>query len=102
MPNCFHLVRKGEKEPTTLTQVDREVCEYMEVPEDKVHYCYDWFNVIGFLIASGKSLGSQDLRIAVREWTEVEELREKLEKILDFLEQHFVSDAWVEIGRRDR
>jgi hypothetical protein len=102
MPNCFQLFRKGESSPLVLNRVDEEICTFLQVPVDDRKYCYDWFNVIGFLIAMGKPLGSEELRIAVRDWTDVVEYQEKLLEILDFMESRYTSDAFVQIGRRDR
>jgi hypothetical protein len=100
MPNCFQLFKKGSTSPEVLNEVDKAVAEFMEVPVDSVKWCYDWYNVIGFSIAMGRRLGSEELRAHVRDWTEVPEYAEKLMKILTFLEENYTSDAWVEIGRR--
>lgn len=123
MPNCFALTRrdtsKGAERLPLNTVVDVEIAAHLGIPVDKKLWCCDWFHVIGFLIAceEGCDLGTEKLRAEVRKWyddgyqsyvdsgriTEAErvECRDRMLKILDFMEANYASDNWVQIGRRD-
>lgn len=123
MPNCFSLYPKGSSNAAFLnTQVDPAIAAYLGVECHPKFWTVDWFHVIGFLIAckEGCDLGSAKLRDEVRKWyddedsiyrqrvasgkgTEAErvEVRDQMLSVLDYLEQHYTSDAWVQIGRRD-
>lgn len=98
MPNCFSLTRKSEPEkgPVKLTQIDLEVASFMSVPCHDKYWCYNWYNVIGFGLAMGKTFA--DLR--EKEIKEPDEYSENMIKIIDFLDANFTADAWVEIGRK--
>ena len=98
MPNCFSLTRKGESEPTDLVKVDEELCKHLGVECDPKHWTSYWYGSIGFHIACGKPLGSKELRDVV-EYIAGDDTPNLL-KCLNYLEEHFTSDAWVEIGRR--
>lgn len=99
MPNCFHLVRKGTTEAALLIKIDEEICELLGVPVHPKFWCLEWFDIIGFGIATGKSLGSQELRNFVASFIMTDEGPERLLKILTYLEENYTSNAWVEIGK---
>ena len=112
MPLCFQLFKKGEKEATPLNTIDSEVCQLLGVAEHPDFYCTGWFNSIGYLIASGKKLGSQELRDAVATWytprkeeTDIqrqvrEDVTADLQKILAYFEENYTDSAWYEVGKR--
>jgi hypothetical protein len=110
MPNCFQLYPKGSTQPAILQNVDAAMCQHFNAPVDPKYWFRDWFHVIGFLIAMGRgSLGSPSLREAVIAWyaddygtptPEALTARERMIAVLDWLERHYTSDAFVEIGRR--
>ncbi len=114
MPQCFCLTRKGAEKPTPLNTIDAELCDLLGVPVHPQHYVAGWFDSIGYLIASGRKLGSLELWAKLDEWTEPDfdsdskerfnrqvQRREHLFLCLMHLEEHYTDDAWVEIGRRD-
>lgn len=102
MPNCFQLFAKKadgtvESRPVILTFVDELICSNFGAEVHPTRWYYGWYDVIGFAIAMGKPLGSQELRDYVADRPANPEM---LLWILDFLENHFSSNAWVEIGKR--
>ena len=126
MPNCFALSRKGAPQGAPRlplnTVVDVEIANHLGIPVDPRLWCCDWYHVIGFLIAckQGCDLGTSELRLQVQKWyddidsiyrlsvnngkmTEDERLscRDRMLRILDFMEEQYTSDNWVQIGRRD-
>ena len=96
MPNCFQLTRVGETEPTVLTALDEEICRHLGVEVHPRFWVEGWYDTIGFQIAMGSRLGSEELRERVRDYP----VRGRLPEILEYLERNFTSDAWAEIGRR--
>lgn len=105
MPNCFQLYRKTpdgrEEVATMLNAVDRELCTLLGVAEHPQLYVAGWFDSIGFCVACVNDchLGTPKLRqVLTDDFSMVE--RPELAKCLDYLEANFVSDSWVEIGRR--
>ena len=93
MPNCFQLFRKGSNEPASLQKVDEEICAHLQIPCDPKLWAHGWYNIIGFSIAMGCHLGSQELRDKVARVTDNDP---DVVKILTFLECCYSSDAWVE------
>jgi arginyl-tRNA synthetase len=98
MPNCFTLTFKGQTEPATLNKVDEFLCEKLGMEVHPKYYVNDWYNTIGFLIATGHPLGSEKLRTKLATWFTKEDLPEAI-KTLDIIEEYFTDNAFVEIGR---
>lgn len=96
MPACFQLTRKGETGPTALQAVDEELCRHLGVEVHPKWWVDGWYDSIGFAIATGTALGSQELRDRVAGYPD----QGRLPEILAYLEEHFTSDSWTEIGRR--
>jgi hypothetical protein len=96
MPNCFSLTKKGETEPMRLVKVDEAICHEFGWDVHPTQWAYGWYNCIGFAIATGKPLGSQELRDEI---ASMPYMPEALLVILDFLEREFTDNAWVEVGR---
>lgn len=102
MPQCFQLCRKGETTPQSFSEIDRIMCEHFGVEVHPKYYLADWYNVIGFVIACGKGeLGSQELRDFIVGWAPLDsEYSAELLKVLDYLEEHYTSNAWYESSSR--
>lgn len=112
MPNCFQLFAKGDNRPLSLNDVDAAICAMLGVPVDPKFYVCSWYHVIGFLLAMhhDSPLGSSKLRQRVTEWyadewyrqnpTEAATALARMLTILDFMEERYTSNAFVEIGRR--
>lgn len=89
MPNNFQLIPKGKDEPASLSKVDEELCELLDEEVDPKYYVRGWFDIIGFRIAMGKELGSDELRESVEDLDS-----EDMMKCLNYLEEHYTSKAW--------
>ena len=93
MPNFFQLFKKGETEPSVLTEIDRDLCGLLGVDEDPEWWVHGWYDSIGFRIATGQPLGSEDLRKSIHD-TGID----NLDRILRYLEENYTSTAWSKIG----
>jgi hypothetical protein len=98
MPNCIQYRRKGEKDAITLAKLDDEVCEYLGVTPDPNKFYLGWFDYIGLFHAMGKS--NDWIRESIEELGPDSKYRIAYGKILDYLEENFTTNAWVEVGRR--
>lgn len=103
MANNFQLFPKGSNTAARLFDIDEEICtKVLNVPVHEKVYGgsgegrFDWFNTIGYLIASGRKLGSEELRLKVAEWTENDPIGVK---VLQYLEDNYTSDSFVTIGK---
>jgi hypothetical protein len=96
MPNCFQLTPKGATEPQALTEIDERIArEVFGEEPDEVRYCRGWYDCIGLMLAIGKSF--DDMRKPDENgltWSE------DIMRIIDFLDKHYTSNAWAEVGRR--
>lgn len=94
---CFKLISKATGETQTLNNIDIEICQVMGVEVHPVQYggnVFNWFDTIGFQIASGKELGSTELRdhyLKSEMWAEKAPM---IEKILDYLEANYRSNSF--------
>ena len=90
MPNCFQLISKKTQKPESFAVIDEELCKYLNVPVDAERYVYEWYDSIGLGLAFGHDFNK---------------LREifadtRLTPIIEYLDKHYTSDAWHEVGRR--
>ncbi len=91
MPVCFQLTKKGATSPSHLSAIDDELRKHFNQPEDPVEWLAGWYNSIGLAIATGKDVGSVELR----EYTAGRRSK-MLDDILTYLEDHYTSTAWRE------
>ena len=99
MPACFQLIPKGSSEPLLLWAVDAQLCWHFKAPVDDRRWYEDWYNVIGFKLACGKSF--EQVRRELPDWAPDDPAYVKtLTEICDYLSTNFQSDSWTEIGRR--
>ena len=103
MANNFQLFPKGSNTAARLFDIDEEICtKVLNVPVHEKVYGgsgegrFDWFNTIGYLIASGRKLGSEELRLKVAEWTENDPIGVK---VLAYLEENYYSESFRTFGR---
>jgi len=90
MPNCFSLTRIGASEPINLVELDDELREEFNEPEDAHSWLYGWYDYIGFAYACGHDNAK---------CREIFEGNDDLQKVIDYLEANFTCSAWAEIGR---
>ena len=89
MPSCFQLIKKGETEPSILQDVDTEMWNHFKGGEPKGNdrWYRSWYDIIGLGLAMGKT------------WNELREMytdRPRLLEIIEYLEDHYTTDAWRE------
>ena len=101
MPNCFQLFPKGTDKPAVLQGIDEAICKRFDWPCHEKWWVEGWYNVVGWGIAvKGHPLGSPELRAYVSKITDHDATRKvKMLRILDFLEDSYSSNAWVQIGK---
>ena len=97
MPNCFTLTRKGETTPANLNAIDEELCTLLGVPVHPTKYVEYWFDIIGLPLACGKSLEEIIKRFKEdNEYSKKDNDQDPLVKIAEYLNEHYVSNAWCE------
>ena len=98
MPNCFTLTRKGESKPASLQAIDDEMRVAFGEEPDEVRWLWGWYDTIGYGLALG------------RDWTQLREqfaedppeskrtntFRRRMLAVIDWLETHYVFNAWAE------
>jgi hypothetical protein len=100
MPNCIQYRRKGSTEAVALNALDDEICAHLKVKPDPDKFHLGWFDYIGFQHAMGLENDKIRERIAELATDPEDHYRKTYGKILDYLEEHFTTNAFVEIGRR--
>tara|TARA_R110002167_G_scaffold1337_1_gene5922 strand:+ start:12689 stop:12994 length:306 start_codon:yes stop_codon:yes gene_type:complete len=101
MSNNFQLIDNKTNEAVAVNQIDKEICDLLDVDVHPKFYGgdqYNWFNTIGFQIAMGKPLGSEELRDYITDtspngWSK--EWAEMGKTVLDYLESTYTSKAWA-------
>ena len=100
MASNFQLFPKGSNIAARLFDIDEEICtKVLNVPVHEKVYGgsgFDWFNTIGYLIASGRKLGSEELRLKVDEWTDNDPIGVK---VLAYLEENYSSESFRTFGK---
>ena len=89
MPNCFSLTKRGEDKAMLLQKVDAALWEHFEggEPEGNSQWYRYWYNTIGLDLAMGRTW--EQIREALPE-------NSKMFVVVDYLKEHYVSDAWYE------
>lgn len=109
MPNCFTLTPIGESEPRGLDLIDEEICALFGEQPHPTLYFGRWFDFIGRKIA----IRGLDLKQVVA-WIQTKRTAEMLSGeyldgsylstmliVAEYLDAHYTTNSWVEIGRRD-
>ncbi len=98
MANCFTLTRKGESEPAKLQDVDDEMrVEFGEEPDEK-YWIWHWHDTMSLGWALGLSwaqLREQWTPEADEDEDEIEFCR-RMRAVIDWLDEHYVLNAWAE------
>lgn len=107
----FQLLDKVTNEPQSLSKVDEIICvECLNVPVhpkkyggdcNKSNHTFNWFDSIGYQIASGKTLedGDNSVRKYYQESDMWKEELPIIEKIIDFLQSKYITKSWVSWGK---
>jgi hypothetical protein len=102
MPNCFSLTRKSTGQVAILQEVDTEMRKHFKEPPDPDHWLWSWYNTIGLRLALGRTFTDiiQECHSNIIEYPEDKDYYNRKLEIAKYLNQHLVSDAWAEIGKR--
>jgi len=102
MPNCFNLTRKTDLDagPVALAKVDEELCARFQEPVHETKWFRDWYNIIGFSVAMGRTLPELIERYANPGEGDDKEWYAELYQVAEWLDANFTTSAWAEIGRR--
>ena len=97
MPNCFQLTTIGSNEAAMLHDVDAALCAHFGKPVHEKHWFAGWYQSIGFSLALGQTFAEirEDFERDAQEDPEPQWYRTQI-AIVDYLESHYTSDAWVE------
>jgi hypothetical protein len=110
MPNCYQLISLESKKACKLSDIDKEICEHLEVECDPTQWCWDWHNTVGFLIAMGTPLDGKNSKGLTMEeeldrvfFMSIDgdlledyqiEWRGQLFRIVEFLRTKYTDNAW--------
>jgi hypothetical protein len=97
MPNCFQLTRKGDSSPAKLQDIDRAICQNLDIPFSEDKWAANWYANIGLFLALGKSFNDIiDLCWDINGY-EAEHANLTL-RIAAYLNDNYTSDAWYQHG----
>lgn len=106
MPNCFSLTPKicvalGIYTPHRLNYIDECLCNHFGVKVDPKKWLCAWYDFIGLGLATGKTWEEMrsEYKKKVEEWPDSAEFYQDLIQILDYLEENYIPNAWVTIGK---
>ena len=101
MPNCFQLIRKSNHSagPVVLQTVDEEMCKHFGVKCNPKRWHHEWYGIIGFGLACGKSF--DDFRKTYKQYVKFgnEPFDIKMLEVIDWLDANFTTDAFATVGR---
>lgn len=87
MPNCFNLTKLGDDKPSTLQDVDRDICQALDIPFSDTEWAGNWYHSIGFALACGQS------------WDQIEATLADYPgslAIAHYLKENYKPSAWAE------
>mgnify|MGYP006919530035 FL=1 len=104
----FQLIDKTNNEAIELSLVDELICKEVlnVIPHERFYggsgkNSFNWFDSIGFQIASGRTLENGDN--SVRKYYQESEMWKPelpvIEQIIDFLQQKYTTKNWVSWGK---
>ena len=94
MANYLILVDKTTKSVVSMREVDKEICALLDIPQDD-KYCggkyggYDWYDTIGYQLASGKTY--DQVRLFYAKSTICYDSLHWLMKCINYLEEKYES-----------
>jgi len=89
MPSCFSLTRRGDSGRAILQEIDKDICQNLDIPFNEKEWAHGWYNFIGLALAMGHSLEYIiDLCWKHEEWLSL--------RIAAYLNENYTSDAWHE------
>ena len=104
MPSCFQLIEKVSGEPAVLSKVDDIICKEVYNCEPHPKYyggdVFNWFDSIGFHLATGKSLCDNSDNSVRKYYKESEIWADELpiiEKTIDFLQENYTDRSFYQV-----
>ena len=101
MPSCFQLFDKQTNQAVSLIALDESICaDVLNTQPHPRFYggtVFNWFDTIGYMIATGKPLGSQELRdhyLKSDMWAEEAPI---ISNVLDYLEARYTSHSFYSV-----
>lgn len=103
MPQYFQLISKQNGEPESFQHVDDQMREHFGAPPDPKEWYEYWYPVLmEWGVAFGKSFAQlRELhgQPAENEQPWQNEGRQRLLKIIDYLDERYTPNAWAMIGK---
>ena len=96
MSNCFQMTRKGRDKPMALQAIDDEMRVAFGEPADPKKWLWQWYNLVGLGLAMGKTWEELRKMFGPDEDEDEDAFGERMLRVIDWLEQNFTADAWVE------
>jgi hypothetical protein len=101
----FQLIDKSTKEAVRLSLLDDEICKnvYNVDPHPRFYGgdVFNWYDTIGFMIATGMNLEDGDN--SVRSYYQTSDIWQEelpiINKVIDYLQTKYTSKSWVSVGR---
>ncbi len=90
MPNCFQLISRSTHQPEPFVEINRKIYQYLGEVQDDSEWCRYWYPSIGFLLASGQELTSNELK------EKVAKIDPLLVPVVEFLAENYSSVSWYE------
>ena len=101
MANCFTLTPKGESKPASLQAIDDLMrIEFGEEP-DADRWLWGWYDTLGPALAMGRTWEQLRERFAEdpAESERTNMFRRRMLVVIDWLDEHYTTNAWAERGR---
>ena len=98
MSNCFTLTRKGESKPANLQEIDDEMRQAFGEEPDADRWLLGWYDTIGCGLALGRDWAQLREQFAEdpAESERTNMFRRRMLAVIDWLDEHYTTDAWAE------
>jgi hypothetical protein len=100
MPAYFQLTPKGASKPEALATIDDKICAHFGEKPDEKYWHENWYDIIGFRLATGSSIEEIREYFASQRKSDVDQetinYYNKLDLILNFIETNYEVKAWHE------
>lgn len=101
----FQIIDKSTNEPVRLSLLDDEICRnvYNVEPHPKLYgsTVFNWYDTIGFMLATGMSLEDGDNSVR-NHYVNSDLWKEELpiiNQVIDYLQSKYTSNNWVTVGK---
>lgn len=94
----FQLTPIGYRDAATFQSIDAAICQNLDLPFDDNRYTCGWFDVVGFLLAAGKTHSQITDRLRKQQSDCSAEWRDgyyDLLRINHYLMENYTTNAWA-------